>query len=74
MKRHHAALVRFDLHEMQGDISYLWDEDGSLVLKARLPAEAGALVLKALEAALAEVPFEIEEIRRRRCNLDPRLR
>ena len=27
-----------------------WDEDGSLLLRARLPAEEGALVLKALEA------------------------
>jgi hypothetical protein len=37
--------------------SYLWDDDGSLVIKARLPAEAGALVMKALEAAMEEVPY-----------------
>ena len=33
-------------------MTYAYDEDGSLVLKARLPALAGALVLKALDAAL----------------------
>jgi Domain of unknown function (DUF222)/HNH endonuclease len=37
-------------------VSYYWEEDGSLVLKARLPAVGGALVVKALEAALAQVP------------------
>lgn len=37
-------------------VSYYWEEEGSLVLKARLPAVGGALVLKALEAAFAQVP------------------
>lgn len=37
-------------------VQYQWDDDGSLVLKARLPAEAGALVLKALDAAIQESP------------------
>jgi len=32
-------------------VSYMWDDDGSLVLKARLPAEIGALVIKALDVA-----------------------
>src|SRR5206468_7763380 len=32
-------------------VSHFWDEDGSLCLYARLPAEAGALVLEALESA-----------------------
>ena len=36
-------------------LSYNYDEDGSLVLKARLPAEAGALVVKALNLALAPI-------------------
>ena len=35
---------------MNREVRYCWDDDGSLVLKARLPAEVGALVLKALEA------------------------
>ena len=33
-------------------VSFFHDEDGSLVLKARLPAEIGALVIKALDAAV----------------------
>jgi Domain of unknown function (DUF222) len=31
-------------------VNWEWDEDGSLLLRARLPAEDGALVVKALEA------------------------
>jgi len=37
-------------------LSWIHDEDGSLVIKARLPAEAGAVFLKALEAAEAAMP------------------
>jgi hypothetical protein len=33
-------------------LSYLYDEDGSLVFKGSLPAEVGALFIKAIEAAL----------------------
>ena len=36
-------------------LSYRWDDDGSLVLKGRLPAEIGALFLKALDAASEEI-------------------
>ena len=32
-------------------LEWLWDDDGSLIIKARLPAESGALFLKALEKA-----------------------
>ncbi len=35
-------------------VSYFYDADGSLILKARLPAEIGALVIKALDAAVNE--------------------
>ena len=38
------------------EVRYCWDVDGSLILKARLPADVGALVLKALEAAVPETP------------------
>ena len=37
-------------------VEYWYDTDGSLVLKARLPALAGGLLVKALEVALEEVP------------------
>jgi hypothetical protein len=33
-------------------VTYFYDADGSLVLKGRLPAEIGALVVKALDAAV----------------------
>jgi hypothetical protein len=36
--------------------SYRHDDDGSLVLNCRLPAEAGARLVKALELALEELP------------------
>jgi hypothetical protein len=37
-------------------VQFWYEEDGSLVLKARLPALGGALVVKALDAAFKEVP------------------
>ena len=37
-------------------LHYWYDEDGSLVIKARLPALGGAMVVEALEAAMQEVP------------------
>ena len=36
------------------------DEDGMLVLRARLPAEVGAVLLRAVEAALEQVPAPAE--------------
>jgi hypothetical protein len=37
-------------------VQYWYDDDGSLVLRARLPALAGAALVKALEAAMEDVP------------------
>jgi Domain of unknown function (DUF222)/HNH endonuclease len=37
-------------------LSYFYDDDGSLVLKGRLPAEVGVLLLKAIEAAVQSKP------------------
>jgi len=45
-------LSRDAQQQLNRTLTYSYDADGSLVLKARLPAEAGALVLKALEAAM----------------------
>ncbi len=56
-----AELSREASQQKNRNCTYFWDDDGSLVLKARLPAEVGALVLKALELALTEVPFEAED-------------
>jgi hypothetical protein len=36
-------------------VTFAYDEDGSLIMKASLPAEAGALLLKALDAAIDDV-------------------
>jgi hypothetical protein len=38
------------------EVSYWFDTDGSLVLKARLPALAGAALIKALDAAMEDIP------------------
>jgi len=38
-------------------LTYFHDQDGSLVVKLQLPAETGALLLKALEAALPDIPL-----------------
>ena len=38
-------------------LTWFHDDDGSLIIKARLPAESGALFLKALDAALDEFPL-----------------
>jgi Domain of unknown function (DUF222)/HNH endonuclease len=40
-------------------VQYWYDNDGSLVLKARLPALAGAVLVKALEAAMPAVPATV---------------
>ena len=37
-------------------VNYRYDDDGSLILDCRLPAEAGAKIVKALEMALEQLP------------------
>jgi hypothetical protein len=37
-------------------VSYRSDDDGSLVVTSRLPAEAGARLIKVLDLALAQLP------------------
>jgi hypothetical protein len=56
------ALSREERQQSRRSVSYYFDdEDGSLVLKARLPAEAGMLVLRALEAAMPALPLPPED-------------
>ena len=38
-------------------LTYFHDDDGSLVVKLQLPAEGGALLLKALESAMPDLPL-----------------
>src|ERR1700691_3619820 len=51
-----AELSREAQQHVNRSVSYEYAEDGSLVLKARLPAVAGALVIQALKAALERIP------------------
>jgi Domain of unknown function (DUF222) len=37
-------------------LRYSWEDDGSLLIKGRLPAETGALLLKAFEAGIQVLP------------------
>jgi len=57
-------LSREERQQANRSLSYSYDEDGSMVLKARLPAEVGALVLKALEIALDDLPLPPEQVQR----------
>ncbi len=50
-------LSREECQNASRRLSYFYDDDGSLVIKARLPAETGALVLKALDAAIEDIPL-----------------
>jgi hypothetical protein len=51
-------------------VRYWFAEDGSLILKARLPALAGALLIEALDAALERVPdHEISAEQEEECTL-----
>ena len=49
-------LKREERQQAHRGVTWRYDEDGAMVLTARLPAETGALLLKALEAALPDVP------------------
>jgi hypothetical protein len=50
------ALSREAQQHTRRSVTYWYAEDGSLILKARLPAVAGALVIQALEAAVETTP------------------
>ncbi len=49
-------LTREARQQQSRSVTYRYDDDGSLILNCRLPAEAGALLLKALELALEKQP------------------
>jgi hypothetical protein len=51
-------LSRDAIQQVERSISYSYDEQGSLLIRGKLPAEVGALVIKALEAAMQDVPME----------------
>ena len=49
-------LTREARQQQTRSITYRHDDDGSLILVCRLPAEAGALIVRALELALEKLP------------------
>jgi hypothetical protein len=65
VRKYRQVRMADELAERQHEgrfLSYRHDEDGSLVLTVRLPAEDGAILIKALEAALEEVPVSKEDV------------
>jgi hypothetical protein len=48
-------LTREQQQQANRALSYHFDDDGSLILKARLPPEAGAIFIKALDRSVEEV-------------------
>jgi Domain of unknown function (DUF222) len=58
-------LTREQHQQETRSVTYRWDDDGSLVLSARLPAEAGVLLLKALNVAADEIPLDEEAAAKR---------
>ncbi len=51
-----AELSREARQQINRHFSFRYDDDGSLVFKGRMPAVSGALLLKALQAAVKEIP------------------
>ena len=52
-KKLEDAEFAMNLHE-QREVTYYYDHDGCLVMKARIPADQGELIVKALEMAIDE--------------------
>jgi hypothetical protein len=50
-----AELSREEQQQAHRALRYQWERDGSLEIRIRLPAEGGAIVLKALERAVEEM-------------------
>jgi hypothetical protein len=65
-------LSREHRQQLERAVTYSFDDDGSLILKARLPAEAGAIVLKALNLAMQVIPADQvqESLRDHQCTVD----
>jgi len=57
-----GELSREERQQANRSLRYSYDDDGSLILRARLPAETGVQVLKALEVAMADLPLPKEDL------------
>jgi hypothetical protein len=60
VKRLEAEEDTDDLHELRS-VDYYYDGDGMLVIRGRLPADQGALFVKAIEAAMDAAEAETTE-------------
>jgi len=64
------SLSQYEQQQQRRDVHYWYDHDGSLVFKARLPALAGAMLVKALETAMDDAPStDIDVERAQECRL-----
>jgi hypothetical protein len=54
-----AELSREAKQQASRELHCFWDHDGSFVIRARLPADKGALVFKALERAVDELSLPV---------------
>ncbi len=54
VERREAAARAGGQYALRG-VEYRWDEDGSMTITAKLPAEVGEIVRRALEAAIATI-------------------
>jgi len=61
-------LTRDAQQQLNRSVQFWYDTDGSVILRARLPALPGALVIKALEAALDDEPREPDSHQARRAD------
>jgi hypothetical protein len=52
-------LSREQRQQQNRRVSFRWDDDGSLILDCRLPAEIGARFMKALDVAVEELPRDV---------------
>src|SRR4051812_39912169 len=57
--REAEELSREGRQQLGRRVSFRYDDDGSLVLTCRLPAESGARVMKALDLAVEELPKDV---------------
>lgn len=64
-----AELPKISSAFEKGELNYFYDDDGSLVINGRLPAEQGALVVKALEKAM-DRQFHADEVTAETSNIE----
>ena len=60
VERLEEAYQANDLHRRR-ELSYHYDQDGSIIIRAKLPPEVGALVRRAIEAAMQQVQAAVQE-------------